>query len=259
MLQISFWTFWWKWCDCDLRLQCYSGVNFVSFSGQVYRWCYLLYKMSRRNEDRFEGKSPPPFHMTITKGSVHIVAVRGFVEYVVHNSTAVEFLDWVKDTYIPDETFFSSLNHNPHLKAPGSYLGLLYTNCYCQIFINCLFFSSCISARVVKQFSNISSALADRSLLSRRCSDFLVDWYYCISSWSSGKMGKFGTFGDRVHILMFSRKQVLNRCWDMMLCSCIYVWSPDSCIVFHFHMVWKHNVSVQCVCCCTSDLPAFTD
>ena len=75
--------------------------------------------------ERFEGKSPAPYNMNLTKGSVHIVAVRGFVEYVVYNKTSIDFLDWVKDTYIPDETFFTSLNHNPHLEVPGSYLGRL--------------------------------------------------------------------------------------------------------------------------------------
>jgi len=91
--------------------------------------------------DRFEGKLPAPYDINVTKGSVHIVAVRDFVEYVIQNRTAIEFLDWVKDTYIPDETFFSSLNHNPNLRVPGSYLGLLKASCYCQIcyawFITC--------------------------------------------------------------------------------------------------------------------------
>ena len=209
----------------DLRLQSYSAVNFVSFSGQVYRWCYLLYKMSRRNEDRFEGKSPPPFHMTITKGSVHIVAVRGFVEYVVHNSTAVEFLDWVKDTYIPDETFFSSLNHNPHLKAPGSYLGLLYTNCYCQIFINRLFFSSCISARVVKQFSNIQLVLINvvyhkfrfsRPFITFKTLFWLLSWlvllHQFLKQWKGGEVWHF--WGSCAYIDVqqeTSSKQVLGH------------------------------------------------
>jgi len=80
--------------------------------------------MSRRNLDRFEGKLPEPHNITIMKGSVHIVVVRGFVEYAINNRTAVEFLDWVKDTGIPDETFFTSLNHNPHLQVPGAYLGM---------------------------------------------------------------------------------------------------------------------------------------
>jgi len=81
--------------------------------------------MSRSNKERFEGRPPAPYNVSITKGSVHIAAVRAFVEYVIHNKTAIEFLNWVKDTSIPDETYFSSLNHSPHLRAPGSYLGML--------------------------------------------------------------------------------------------------------------------------------------
>jgi len=75
--------------------------------------------------ERVDGKRPAPNRINVTKGSVHIVAVRGFVQYVIFNETAIKFLNWVKDTYIPDETFFSSLNHNPHLRIPGSYLGWL--------------------------------------------------------------------------------------------------------------------------------------
>jgi len=82
--------------------------------------------MPRINWDRFERKlTPAPHNVSITKGSVHITAVRAFVEYVIYSRTAQEFLDWVKDTAIPDETFFSSLNHSPQLRVPGSYLGLL--------------------------------------------------------------------------------------------------------------------------------------
>ena len=75
--------------------------------------------------ERFEGMPAAPSDINITKGSVHIVAVRGFVEYVIHNQTAADFLDWVKTTEVPDETFFSSLNHSPRLHVPGSYLGML--------------------------------------------------------------------------------------------------------------------------------------
>jgi len=84
--------------------------------------------MFRRNEDRFNGAPPVPYNITVTEGSVQIVAVREFVKYVVYNETTTEFLDWVKNTNVPDETFFSSLNHNPHLQVPGSYLGMLCTN-----------------------------------------------------------------------------------------------------------------------------------
>ena len=43
-------------------------------------------------------KFPPPLPVTITKGSVHIIAQRGFVDYVLHNSQALKFREWVKDT-----------------------------------------------------------------------------------------------------------------------------------------------------------------
>ena len=80
----------------------------------------------RSNPARFELKlTPAPHNVSITKGSVHITAVRAFVEYVIDSRTAHEFLDWVKDTAVPDETFFASLNHSPQLRAPGSYLGVL--------------------------------------------------------------------------------------------------------------------------------------
>jgi len=74
--------------------------------------------------DRYEDKPPAPYNITVTKGSVHVVVVRAFVEYMMYNRSAIEFLDWVKDTGVPDETYFSSLNHSPHLHAPGSYLGM---------------------------------------------------------------------------------------------------------------------------------------
>lgn len=71
---------------------------------------------------------PPPEGIVISKGSVHITAVRGYIEYILTNSTGKAFLEWVKDTGIPDETFFSSLNHSPTLNIPGTYRGLLQIN-----------------------------------------------------------------------------------------------------------------------------------
>ena len=70
-----------------------------------------------------ELKGPPPTGIVLTKGSVHITASRGYVDYVLHNHTAQQFLNWVKDTYVSDETYFSSLNHSPELNVPGSYRG----------------------------------------------------------------------------------------------------------------------------------------
>jgi len=70
-------------------------------------------------------KGPPPVPVTLTKGSVHITASRAFVDYVLHDDRALKFKKWVKDTGIPDETFFSSLNHSPQLEVPGAYRGII--------------------------------------------------------------------------------------------------------------------------------------
>lgn len=59
------------------------------------------------------------------KGSVHIVASRGYVDYVLHDQRAHDLLNWTKKTKVPDETFFATLNHNPVLGVPGSYKGLI--------------------------------------------------------------------------------------------------------------------------------------
>ena len=68
-------------------------------------------------------KEPPPAGIRLTKGSVHIAASREFVDYVINDPLARQFTDWLKDTGVPDETLFSSLNHSPDLLVPGAYKG----------------------------------------------------------------------------------------------------------------------------------------
>lgn len=99
-----------------------DNANYSSVPGSVRR---LI-------AGRFKGAPPPPFNMTLTKGSVHIAATRAFIHYITHDMRALQFLNWTKLTFIPDETFFSSLNHNPQLSVPGAYLGVpeSYVNNY---------------------------------------------------------------------------------------------------------------------------------
>ena len=35
----------------------------------------------------------------------------------------IEFTEWLRDTGVPDETLFTSLNHSPQLGVPGAYKG----------------------------------------------------------------------------------------------------------------------------------------
>lgn len=58
------------------------------------------------------------------KGAVHITVNRQFVEYAINDPVAKDFLKWNQKVSVPDETFFASLNYNPHLRVPGSYKGM---------------------------------------------------------------------------------------------------------------------------------------
>jgi hypothetical protein len=92
-------------------LKAFNGANNIDGS------------VRRRNKLRYKGRPPPPFNITVSKGAVHITATRGFVDFALNNEKAIEFMEWVKLTDVPDETFFSTLNHNPQLNVPGAYLG----------------------------------------------------------------------------------------------------------------------------------------
>jgi len=92
-------------------LKAFNGAN--SVEGTVIR----------NNKERYSRAPPVPSNITLTKGAVHIVASRAYVNYVINNKTAIKFLNWVNKTDEPDETFFSSLNHSPQLRVPGSYSG----------------------------------------------------------------------------------------------------------------------------------------
>ncbi|CAG5128117.1 unnamed protein product [Candidula unifasciata] len=49
---------------------------------------------------------------------------KDFVGYILHNKTAKEILHWAKTyTFVPDETYFATLNYNPQLGIRGAYKG----------------------------------------------------------------------------------------------------------------------------------------
>lgn len=93
-------------------LRAYDGANDIEAT------------IKNANKDRWSNAGKPPHDIVPTKGSVHIVASRGYVDYVLHDQRARDFLNWTRHTEIPDETFFSTMNHNPHLGVPGSYTGV---------------------------------------------------------------------------------------------------------------------------------------
>ncbi|ESO83937.1 hypothetical protein LOTGIDRAFT_108047 [Lottia gigantea] len=84
----------------------YKNVNTTSNK-------YNIISTNKRNP-------PPPHRISIVKGSAYGVFTRGFVDYVINNQTAKDFLNWCKGVLSPDEYYWATLNHNPHLSVPGS-------------------------------------------------------------------------------------------------------------------------------------------
>ena len=66
---------------------------------------------------------PVPHNITLTKGSAHAVASREFINFTVNSEVGRDYLEWCKNTNVPDEHFFSSLQHSPHLGVPGAFRG----------------------------------------------------------------------------------------------------------------------------------------
>ncbi|KAL5016436.1 hypothetical protein ScPMuIL_006025 [Solemya velum] len=92
-------------------LQAMDGANFVQSS------------LRGAKPSRWKNAPPIPLGLRKVTGALHIVVNRGFVDYALHNQTAIALFNWCRYTKIPDEIFFNTLNHNPQLGIPGSYTG----------------------------------------------------------------------------------------------------------------------------------------
>ncbi|XP_006009164.1 beta-1,3-galactosyl-O-glycosyl-glycoprotein beta-1,6-N-acetylglucosaminyltransferase [Latimeria chalumnae] len=58
-------------------------------------------------------KSPPPIKTQIFSGSAYFVVSRKFVEHILEDSKILEFIEWAKDTYSPDEFLWATLQRIP--------------------------------------------------------------------------------------------------------------------------------------------------
>ncbi|XP_045211843.1 beta-1,3-galactosyl-O-glycosyl-glycoprotein beta-1,6-N-acetylglucosaminyltransferase-like isoform X2 [Mercenaria mercenaria] len=74
-----------------------------------------LYKTLQTKDD------PPPYNITVIKGSAYGIFSRDFVYFAVNNKIARALLDWFRDVYSPDEYYWATLNFNHHIGTPGSY------------------------------------------------------------------------------------------------------------------------------------------
>ena len=104
-----------------LQLNLMRSILLVFIFGRIIRSRFKTYHINGRKTNI--PKPPPPWNITLAKGSVHVVLVRGAVEFMMKDQRALDFSNWTITTGVPDETFFVTMNVNPHLGMPGTYNG----------------------------------------------------------------------------------------------------------------------------------------
>ena len=65
---------------------------------------------------------PVPGNLELVKGSAYGVFSHSFLDFVMKDKVAREFLQWSNDTKTPDEHYWATLNHlyhNPNLTSLG--------------------------------------------------------------------------------------------------------------------------------------------
>ncbi|KAM9313256.1 beta-1,3-galactosyl-O-glycosyl-glycoprotein beta-1,6-N-acetylglucosaminyltransferase 3-like [Gastrophryne carolinensis] len=86
-------------------------------SSKQGRWKHH-YEVTDDIRETSEEKTPPPINTPMFTGNAYIAISREFVEYIFKEPKIQKFIDWVKDTYSPDEHLWATLNRMPGV--PGS-------------------------------------------------------------------------------------------------------------------------------------------
>ncbi|XP_050409404.1 beta-1,3-galactosyl-O-glycosyl-glycoprotein beta-1,6-N-acetylglucosaminyltransferase [Patella vulgata] len=66
-----------------------------------------------------ETKTEFQYNLSLSKGSAYGMFTRGFIQFILQDDIVQKFLEWLQDTYSPDETAWATLNTLPW--APGGY------------------------------------------------------------------------------------------------------------------------------------------
>lgn len=114
-------------------LKIYNGANDVEGITDPARMFRIRYLKSFKLQDNKivntgKSKHPPPYNITVVKGSAYGIFSRAFVNFSLHDEMAKDLLDWCRDVKSPDEYFWATLNFNKRLNAPGGYSGMFNTN-----------------------------------------------------------------------------------------------------------------------------------
>lgn len=104
-----------------LALKMLKGKNSmeseVPSESKKNRWKYR-YEVTDTLYPTSKIKDPPPDNLPMFTGNAYFVASRAFVQHVLDNPKSQILVEWVKDTYSPDEHLWATLQRAPWM--PGS-------------------------------------------------------------------------------------------------------------------------------------------
>ena len=101
----------------------YILLLFLSLIEKRFIYVYNGTKPTRKR------KRPFRQNFKFYKGSTYVVLSRAYVNFTLHDQLAKDFLKWVKNTGIPDETYYATLYMNTGFdKCKSSSPGLFLRN-----------------------------------------------------------------------------------------------------------------------------------
>ncbi|CAC5384604.1 unnamed protein product [Mytilus coruscus] len=105
-------------------LQALNGANDIeSYSLPVFlKWRYeKAHKIvAHKLIDTLKKKEPFKYKMQMSKGSAYGAFTRQFVNFVLTDDVVQEYINWLNDTYSPEENIWATVNTLPW--APGGYM-----------------------------------------------------------------------------------------------------------------------------------------
>jgi hypothetical protein len=92
-------------------MKLYNGANDIRSDYSIaipgrFEYVYALFDDPKRGKivaktDKLKG--PVPHNITVSKGYANGLFNRNFIEFALNNKYAQDFIEWSKDSYIPDE------------------------------------------------------------------------------------------------------------------------------------------------------------
>ena len=99
----------------------YSIYSFIP-PAPVHRWDFRwTHYYDERKADYSKDLLPPvPFNLTMFKGEREVVLSRNYSRFCLEHPVARSFRNWIKDTKIPDESYFQTLSRISDIVAPNN-------------------------------------------------------------------------------------------------------------------------------------------